>query len=108
MLAEELGYRKEFGFGGALRIAAIAFISFVQILAYQNTRLRSEIASDTPPPDNDPHVQWKVCVCVGGGGGHTSMFIVFWLNYQVSLQSTDYFAPHPFLKIYVSNMPQNI
>ena len=69
MLAEELGYRKEFGFGGALRIAAIAFISFVQILAYQNTRLRSEIASDTPPPDNDPHVQWKVCVCVGGGGG---------------------------------------
>ena len=67
MLAEELGYRKEFGFGGALRIAAIAFISFVQILAYQNTRLRSEIASDTPPPDNDPHVQWNVCV---GGGAH--------------------------------------
>ena len=69
MLAEELGYRKEFGFGGALRIAAIAFISFVLILAYQNTRLRSEIASDTPPPDNDPHVQWKVCVWGGGGGG---------------------------------------
>ena len=34
------------------------------------------------------------------------MFIVFWLYYQVGLQSTDYFAPHPFLKIYVSNMPQ--
>ena len=33
------------------------------------------------------------------------MFIVFWLNYQVGLRSTDYFAPHPFLKIYVSNMP---
>ena len=78
MLAEELGYRKEFGFGGALRIAAIAFISFVQILAYQNTRLRSEIASDTPPPDNDPHVQWKVCVCVcvwGGGGGGAHVYV---------------------------------
>ena len=34
------------------------------------------------------------------------MFIVFWLNYQVGLQLTDYFAPHPFLKIYVSNVPQ--
>ena len=69
MLAEELGYRKEFGFGGALRIATIAFISLVQILTYQNTRLRSEIASDTPPPDNDSHVQWKVCVW-GGGEAH--------------------------------------
>ena len=39
--------------------------------------------------------------CVRGA----SMFIVFWLNYQVGLRSTDYFAPHPFLKIYVSNMP---
>ena len=34
------------------------------------------------------------------------MFTVFWLNYQVGLQTTDYCAPHPFLKIYVSNMPQ--
>ena len=33
-------------------------------------------------------------------------FIVFWLNYQVGFQSTDFFAPHPFLKIYVSNIPQ--
>ena len=45
--------------------------------------------------------------CVRGGGG-ASMFIVFWLNDQVGLQSTDYFAQHPFLKIYVSNMPKNI
>ena len=44
--------------------------------------------------------------CVWGGGGGAFIFIVFWLNYQVGLQSTDYFAPHPFLKIYVSNMPQ--
>ena len=43
--------------------------------------------------------------CVRGRGGG-AMFIVFWLNYQVCLQSTDYFAPHPFLTIYVSNMPQ--
>ena len=40
--------------------------------------------------------------CVRGA----SMFTVFWLKYQVGLQSTDYLAPHPFLKIYVSNMPQ--
>ena len=40
--------------------------------------------------------------CVRGA----SMFIVFWLNYQVGLQSTDCFAPHPFLNIYVSNKPQ--
>ena len=49
-------------------------------------------------PDNDPHVQWKVCE-------GASMFIVFWLNYQVGIQSTDCFAPHPFLNIYVSNKP---
>ena len=61
------------------------------------------MAWDTPPPDNDLHVQWKV-----NEGGGASMFIVFWLNYQASLQTTDYTAPHPFLKIYVSNMPQNI
>ena len=48
MLAVELGYRKEFGCGGALRFAAITFFSSVQILACN-------------PPDNDPHVQWKVC-----------------------------------------------
>ena len=41
--------------------------------------------------------------CVKGGA---SMFIVFWLNYPVGSQSTEDFAPHPFLKIYVSNMPQ--
>ena len=90
-----LGYRKEFGCGGALRFAAIAFFSSVQILACSNTRLRSEIAWDTPPTNNDPHVQWKVCE-VGA-----SMLIVFWLSYQVGLQSTDYFATHPFLKIYL-------
>ena len=103
LLEEELGYRKEFGCGGALRFVAIAFFNSVQILACQNTRLRSEIAWDAPPPDNDPHFKLKVC---GGGGGGASVFIAFWLNYQVGLQSTDYFAPHPFLKIYVSNMPQ--
>ena len=65
------------------------------------TSLHSEIARDTPPPDNDPHVQWKVCE-------EGSMFIVFWLYYKVGLQSIDYFASHPFLKIYVSNMPQNL
>ena len=39
------------------------------VLKFYNleARLRSEIALDTPPPDNDPHVQWKVCE--GGGGG---------------------------------------
>ena len=73
--------------------------SSVKILACLNTRLRSEIAWDTPSPYNDPHVQWMVCE-------GASMFIVFWLNYQVGLQSTDYFVPHPFLKIYESNMPQ--
>ena len=46
--------------------------------------------------------------CVRGGGGVASMFIVFWLYNPVGLQSTDYFAQHPFLKMYVSNMPQNI
>ena len=31
VLAEELGYRKKFGCGGALRFAAIAFLSSFQI-----------------------------------------------------------------------------
>ena len=61
VLAEELGYRKEFGYGGPLRFAVIAIFSSVQILACLNTRLCSEIAWDAPPPDNGPHIQWKVC-----------------------------------------------
>ena len=32
MLAEELGYRKEFGCGGALRFAAIAFLALFKSL----------------------------------------------------------------------------
>ena len=73
-------------------------LSSVQILACQNTRLHSEIAWDTQPPDNDSTCSGR---CVRGA----YMFIVFLLNYQVGLQSTDYFAPQSFLKMYVSNMP---
>ena len=93
VLAEELGYRKEFGCGGALRFDLIAFLALFKPL---RVKIPGYVAKSPPPPDNDPHVKCKVCV---------SMFIVFWLNYQVRLQSTDYFAPNPFLKIYVSNMP---
>ena len=36
VLAEELGYRKEFGCGGALRFAAITFVALFESLHVKN------------------------------------------------------------------------
>ena len=57
VLAEELGCRKEFGCGGALSFAAIAFFSSVQIsLGIHHHPIMTYTSSGR-------------CVCVGGGGG---------------------------------------
>ena len=58
MLAEELGYRKEFGCGGALRFAAIAF--FLALFKSLHVKVPGYVAK-APTLNNDTHVQWKVC-----------------------------------------------
>ena len=100
VLAEVLGYRKEFGCGGALRFAAIAFLALFKSL---HVKIPGYVAKSLGIHHHliMTHTSRGRCVRVG-----VSMFIVVWLNYQVGLQSIDYFAPHPFLKIYVSNIPQ--
>ena len=102
VLAEEVGYRKEFGCGGALRFAAIAFLALFKSL---HVKVPGYVAKSLGIHHHPIMTHTSSGRCVRWGA---SMFIVFWLNYQVILQSTDYFAPHPFLNIYVSNMPQNI
>ena len=91
VLAEELGYRKEFGFGGALRFAAIAFLALFKSLHVKIPGYVAKLLAIHHRPIMT-HTSSERCVC-----GGASMFIVFWLNYQVGLQSTDYFAPHSFL-----------
>ena len=100
VLAEELGYRKEFSWGGVLRFVAIAFLVLFKSLHVKIPGSIAKVLGIHHHPIMT-HTSSGMCVRVGA-----SMFIVFWLNYQVGLQSSDYFAPHPFLKIYVSNMPK--
>ena len=108
MLEEELGYRKEFACGGALRFAAIAFFNFLHV------KIPGYVAKSLGIHHHPIMTHTSSGRCVrggGGGGGGGGVYVhtyVFWLNYQVRLQSTDYFAPTPFLKIYVSNMSKNI
>ena len=103
VLAEKLEYRKEFGCGGALRFAGICILALFKSL---HVKIPGYVAKSLGIHHHPIMTHMSSGRCVRGvGGGGASMFIVFWLNYQVSLQSTDYFAPHPFLEIYVSNMP---
>ena len=118
VLAEELGYRKEFGCGGAHRFTAIAFLALfkslhVKIPGYLAKSLgihHHPIMTHTSSGRGGGGRGGGGEGGGGGGGARASMSIFFWLNYQVGLQSTDYFTPHPFLKTFlkrcVSNIPQ--
>ena len=100
-LEEESGYRKEFGCGGALRLAANSILALIKSLHVKITGYVAKSLGIHHHPIMTHTFRGR---CVRQGGA--SMFNAFWLNYQVGLQSTDFFAPPPFLKIYVSNMPQ--
>ena len=99
VLAEELGYRKEFGCGGALRFAANAL--FLALFKSLHIKIPGYVVKSLGIHHQSIMTHTSSGRCVRGA----SKFIVFWLNYQVGFQSTDCFAPHPFFKIYVSNMP---
>ena len=79
VLAEELGYRKKFGCGGALRFAAIALFKSLHV------KIPGYVAKSLGIHHHQIMTHTSSGRCVRGGGGGASMFIVFWLNYQVSL-----------------------
>ena len=83
VLAEELGYRKEFDCGGALRFAAIAFFLalfkslHVKIPGYVVKSLGIHphpIMTHTSCGRRCVFVCVCVCVCVWGGGRQCSLF----------------------------------
>ena len=63
MLAEDLGYRKEFGYGGAHRFAAIAFLALFKSL---HVKIPGYVAKLLGILTNTAGGR---CVCGGGGGG---------------------------------------
>ena len=80
MLAEELGYRKEFGCGGAFRFTAIAFLALFKSL---HVKIPGYVAKSLGIDHHPIMTNTSSGRCVRGGGG-ASMFMVFWINYQVS------------------------
>ena len=106
VLAEEFGYRKEYGCGGHSDSLQVHFLALFKLLHVKIPGYEAKLLGIHQHPIMT-HTSSGRCVRGGGGGGGgASMVIVFLLNYQVGLQTTDLFAPHPFLKIYVSNIPQ--
>ena len=80
VLAEELGYRKEFGCDGALRFAAIAFLALLKSL---QVKIPGYVAKSLVK--HHPIMTHTASGRYVRGGG-ASMFIVFCLNYLVRLK----------------------
>ena len=72
VLAEELGYKKEFGCGGALRFAAIAFLALFKSL---HVKIPGYVAKSLRIHHHRIMTQTSSGRCVRGGGVYVHCFL---------------------------------
>ena len=90
VLAEELGYRKEIGYGGALRFAAIAF--FLALFKSLHVKIPGYIAKSLGIHHHPIMTHTASGRCRRGA----SMFIVFWLSGQLTSHRLLCSTPFPY------------